>query len=472
MSYRSPRGMKISLDDAIFRREVMTRKSLAVPLLTIIIATTLGLPAAHARQSNEIDGIWLSHGYGMLIEVNAEQATIYDITSVSCTPLFDTTALQEYGVQLTVENGELIIRDDKTLYITAARLESLPELCANGGTVSDDPELNFEAFWHDFNEQYAFFDLYGVDWQAQYDQYRPLVTGETSPEELFTILSDMLRPLTDEHISLSNGEQDFSPAISASWLADDPMPVVTIFSMNDVVAQNALNGQVSFNLEAFALEGDEALIANRFIFYGKLSDTVGYVNIPLETAYTEDGSDVANAGVTMDRIVAEFADLETIIIDVRFNLGGDDAVALALASRFADEKRVVTTKQARDGDDFTPSREFYVEPGGPQQFTGNVIVLTSQFTVSAGETFVLAMDVLPHVTMVGENTAGAYSDVLSRVLPNGWTFGLSNEKYTAPDGEVYEKVGNPPDVLVPFDPEDFLAGTDEILSIALELAAQ
>lgn len=449
----------------------MTRKILAISLLTVVVATMLGLPAAQAQQA-ETDGIWLSHGYGMLIEINGAEVTVYDITSVSCTPLFDTEAVEEYHVEFVVENGELTMHDDKTLYITAARLENLPEQCANGGTVSDDPELNFEAFWHDFNEQYAFFDLYGVDWQAQYDQYRALVTADTTPEELFTVLSDMLRPLTDEHISLSNGQQDFSPAISASWLADDPMPVVTIFSMNNVVAQNTLNGQVSFNLEAFALEGDEALIANRFIFYGRLSDTVGYVNIPLETAYTEDGSDVANAGATMDRIVAEFADLETIIIDVRFNLGGDDAVALALASRFADEKRVVTTKQARDGDGFTPSREFYVEPGGPQQFTGNVIVLTSQFTVSAGETFVLAMDVLPHVTMVGENTAGAYSDVLSRVLPNGWTFGLSNERYVAADGEVYEKVGNPPDMLVPFDPEDFLAGTDQILSAALELAAQ
>ncbi|MBI5930182.1 MAG: S41 family peptidase [Chloroflexi bacterium] len=448
----------------------MIRKSLAIGLLTIVAAT--GLPTVKAQDDPSTDGVWLSHGYGMVIEINGDETTIYDITPVSCAPLFDSAMLQEYHVQFVVENGELIVHDDKTLYITAAALDELPALCANGGTVSDDPELNFEAFWNDFNQQYAFFDLYGVDWQAQYDQYRPLVTTDTTPEELFSILSDMIRPLTDHHISLSNGQADFSPAMSASWLADDPNPILTIFGLNQVVAQNFFEGRVSLNPTTLTLEGDETLIANRFIFYGRLSATVGYINIPLETAYTDDDSDVAAAGEAMDRIVAEFADLDTIIIDVRFNLGGDDAVALALASRFADEKRLVTTKQARDGDGFTPTREFYVEPGGPQQFTKQVIVLTSDLTVSAGETFVLAMDVLPHVTMVGGNTAGAYSDILSRALPNGWQFGLSNEKYTAADGEVYEKVGNPPDVVVLFDVEQFQAGTDDILNAALELAAQ
>ncbi len=450
----------------------MQSKNLVIALVTVVIATGLGLPAARAQDGQSPDGIWLSHGYGMLIEINGEEAAIYDITPVSCSPLFDSTALQDYHVQLEVENGELIMRDNKTLYITAARLESMPELCANGGTVSDDPELNFEALWHDFNDQYAFFDLYGVDWQAQYEQYRPLVTPDTTPEELFVILSDMIRPLNDDHISLSNGVNNFSPSTSYEWLDNNPNPLALLVEMLNSIGEDRFEGRVSFNPLTFQFTGDEALIANDFIYYGKLSDTVGYIYILAESGYADDGTDVAVAEAAMDLVIGELADMETIIVDVRINVGGDDAVALALASRFADEKRLVTTKQARDGDGFTPAREFYVEPGGPQQFTGSVIVLTSRLTVSAGETFVLAMDVLPHVTMIGDNTAGAYSDILQRALPNGWVFGLSNEQYIAADGEVYEQVGNPPDVLVPFEGEQVQAGTDAILDAALKMASQ
>jgi C-terminal processing protease CtpA/Prc len=84
----------------------------------------------------------------------------------------------------------------------------------------------------------------------------------------------------------------------------------------------------------------------------------------------------------------------------------------------------------------------------------------------------MAMRALPHVTVVGEATAGAHSDVLTRVLPNGWLFGLSNKVYYAHDGQVYEKVGIPPDVEVAMSKAALDAGRDPILDRALELAGK
>ncbi len=446
----------------------MKRNVLSAILIMLLLRTILVLPSTSA--SSDINGVWLTHGYGMVMEINDEQINAYDITEVSCTLLFDKAQMEAFNLQFTVVDGELIIQDNMTLYMTAERLDSLPESCTNGQT--DDPELNFEAFWHDFNDHYVFFDLHGVDWQAQYDLYRPLVTASTTPNELFAILSDMISPLDDDHISLSNGEDDFSPALQPSIANAEMSQYITLFSTLGVIAQNYLNTDVTFNPIAFGLEGNEAAIPNRAIFYGKISDSVGYINIMSESGYTDDGNDLAAAEEAIDRIVAEFAGLDTVIVDVRINMGGQDGVALALASRFADQKRLVWSKQTRDGDGFTPPREFYVEPGGPQQFTGQVIVLTSPYAVSAGETFILAMEVLPNVTMIGERTAGAYSDALMRVLPNGWQFMLSNEVYTAADGQNYEKIGNPPDIEVAYDLEGFQSGTDTMLEAALELTAQ
>ncbi|WP_428264771.1 hypothetical protein [Haliangium sp.] len=54
------------------------------------------------------------------------------------------------------------------------------------------------------------------------------------------------------------------------------------------------------------------------------------------------------------------------------------------------------------------------------------------------------------------------------MLPNGWLIGLSNEVYEAPDGAVYEAVGVPPAVEIPYDPEQgFFDNLDATLAAAL-----
>src|SRR5678815_2351927 len=65
-----------------------------------------------------------------------------------------------------------------------------------------DPERNFEALWEIFNKRYPFFKLRNVNWQRQYDAYRPKVTNATSDDELFDILCEMLSPIHDGHINL------------------------------------------------------------------------------------------------------------------------------------------------------------------------------------------------------------------------------------------------------------------------------
>ena len=53
------------------------------------------------------------------------------------------------------------------------RLDAVPTLCRNGGTGADsDPLVNFDAFWATFQEQYAFFNERGVDWNALPADYR------------------------------------------------------------------------------------------------------------------------------------------------------------------------------------------------------------------------------------------------------------------------------------------------------------
>ncbi|HEX3086211.1 MAG TPA: hypothetical protein VHP99_16885, partial [Pyrinomonadaceae bacterium] len=82
--------------------------------------------------------------------------------------------------------------------------------------LNRDPEKNFEEFWQTFNNRYPFFEVRKVDWQKQYETCRAKVTSETSDDELFDILCQMLAPLNDGHVNLvakisGDGKKHFTP---------------------------------------------------------------------------------------------------------------------------------------------------------------------------------------------------------------------------------------------------------------------
>jgi C-terminal processing protease CtpA/Prc len=59
---------------------------------------------------------------------------------------------------------------------------------------------------------------------------------------------------------------------------------------------------------------------------------------------------------------------------------------------------------------------------------------------------VLSSLLIENITKVGSNTEGVFSDVLDKLLPNGWELDLSNEVYLDTKGVNYEGVGIPADV--------------------------
>jgi C-terminal processing protease CtpA/Prc len=78
----------------------------------------------------------------------------------------------------------------------------------------------------------------------------------------------------------------------------------------------------------------------------------------------------------------------------------------------------------------------------------------------------------PRVTLIGLNTQGVFSDVLSRSLPNGWRFHLPNEIYLTADGQAFDGTGVPPDIRVPFfSAADRQSGMDAALEEAIKRLA-
>ena len=102
-------------------------------------------------------------------------------------------------------------------------------------------------------------------------------------------------------------------------------------------------------------------------------------------------------------------------------------------------------KQFKTPTGYSELQRIVVTPSKFDNYTGSIVVLTSQKTPSAAEVFLLGLQARGNVTLIGERSYGAFSDALTKALPNGWGITLSNERYLNFQGENYENIGLPVD---------------------------
>jgi len=422
----------------------------------------------------QLEGVWRSQGYNRILNISAKGFVTYDLSEVSCIEV-RRGSLSEFESRF--DRFERENEDQLAMYrkggitrYTFVRQASLPQACQNGGiTTTRDPELNFEVFWHYFDENYAFFDLRNVDWDQVYETYHPRVTSKTTDDELLEILSAILGSLDDLHVSLSAGDRVIESAkphaLLRQWRqefeieGEDELYLAGFKKLHQVITKDLLNGK-------------SRVAANNLLVWGRIEPNIGYLNVlsmggfvGRKASLTEELAALEKA---MDQVMEHFRYVDAVVVDVCFNPGGEDAASLLIANRFADQERLAFTKKAVHGDTFTETQEIYVHPEGEFQFTGPTVLLTSDATISAAEIFTLCMMVYPHVTRVGESTQGVLSDVLGKQLPNGWKVGISNEVYTAADENCHEGMGIPVQVELPvFVPEYFYGG----LKLAVDKAS-
>jgi C-terminal processing protease CtpA/Prc len=175
----------------------------------------------------------------------------------------------------------------------------------------------------------------------------------------------------------------------------------------------------------------------------------------------------------LDEILGD-ATHRALVIDVRMSFGGDDQLGLAIAARLTTKEYMAYAIQARsdlmEPTGYTQSQTVTVRPSRRPVFSGPVVELIGPITMSAAETFTQAlMGRTPRVVRIGENTQGVFCDVLSRRLPNGWSFALPNAVYRNSEGRAFDVHGIPPDIAVPvFADDDIAARRDPAMAAAMK----
>jgi peptidase S41-like protein/tricorn protease-like protein len=431
-----------------------------------LLTSLLPPPPAKAQSA---DGLWLTDGYGLLLEVKGPKIKAFEITSLSCLPswsaerdpfLSDGSKTVFIGGRGTVtimpgssDGRESMHLDFSVSTIGMRRVAIKPETCSE--PIADTPQNNYAVFWQTFAEQYALFPQYRIDWTAVDHEYRPLITSSTRPEELFQILAKMVDGFHNAHIDVR------AKSIRQEYWGYRP---------SDDILQSKHAETIARIIESKYVQGNIQTYCNKQLEYGMLRDFIGLLRILSFENYTKEALESA-----LDQIFTGSSRLKGLIIDARINEGGSDLFGVEIASRLTRARYLAYSKVARNNVSgplhFTEPEPVWVPGNSQPGFSGNVVLLVGSDTLSAGETFAMAlMNRTPRVIRVGDDTQGVFSDKLRRRLPNGWLFALPNEIYLTEEGQAFDVKGVPPDIRVQvFASQDVAQGRDRGIEKASEL---
>ncbi len=437
----------------------MTKLFLSLALCMLIFS------CQSPKNQSSLNGVWQSLGSGWVLAVqDSTQYALYDVTQNSCLPN-RSASLSEILPSLQIISDTLYWKKGvMTYYFTKA--DEVPARCKQtlSETQKREPLHNFEVFAETVQEHYTFMELNRVNWDALYMRQKAKVLADPTATTLYTVLEETQEVLHDNHAYLEADEAtylalDALEAEKEIGSEENDVPEIGDFQIAQQVAQHHLNQEMtrdSWLLQWGELEDGIGYIQIKAMWLHAdldmpkvLIEAVGYVDAYVQTfqeMYEGTYIDMEIAGIreTMEQVLADLSDMDAIVLDVRFNGGGQDAVSFEILRWFNDQKRPIVHQKLKYGSGFSPTTTLSLE-GMENAYTRPVYLLTSPQTGSAAEALTIASLTLPHAKRIGASTSGALSTALEKQLPNGWHFALSNEIYMDLQDRVFENTGVPVD---------------------------
>ncbi len=301
---------------------------------------------------------------------------------------------------------------------------------------SSDPLTNFDYLWNEIDKKYSYFELKNIDWNAIKNKYRPLLTKNSTEEELFQVLADMLNELKDDHTNLVSPFNISRYNVELTAQENYRERTITEYYIPDIWQTSAFSHGFLDNNEI------------GYIHYGSFMEE-----------FTDD---------ELDFVLNRYRNTKGIIFDIRQNGGGNIFNIPKILSRFTDSKILAAYNVTRNGpkhDDFSNRENFYITPYSGKKYLKPIIVLIDRGSYSATTFFALVTKAFPNIKLIGDTTGGGGGLPNGGQLPNGWTYRFSISQLLDLNGNNYAEKGVPPDIKVAFDWSNLTK--DEILERAI-----
>ncbi|WP_372756025.1 S41 family peptidase [Labilibaculum sp.] len=330
------------------------------------------------------------------------------------------------------------------------------------------PKESFEAFFEIFKENYALFDVKGIDWDKEYDYYSRKINDETTDDELFNVFQEILKKLDDKHCYVYRfNEIYFSgfglPSLNYFDLTSFDFRLPTNdFSLKLIEDKYLSDYEKSLRIKSFL----PPMGIRKVFTTGWLKDSIAYIHM---TEMSNKSNEVHNS---IASFLEKYKNAKGFVIDIRDNIGGYSLPVKELAEYFATDTHTYAISRLRKPDsiyNFQEPEYWELKPNENSKYVNQPIaLLTNRNTQSAAELFTLMMKTLPNVKIFGNMTSGVFADTHIGKLPNGWEYRLSIRKTNDWSDNVVENVGIIPNELIKNTETDLQNETDKVLDSAID----
>jgi hypothetical protein len=311
--------------------------------------------------------------------------------------------------------------------------------------ASDQNMEDFEAAWNRINDVYPLRDFKKINWDSIYYVYYPMVE-DARGDEFYFVLNDLLAELKDGHVYYhTDGGGEIYPYYPQRHFKDR-------HSYNPFVVRRYFNEELQ-------------VTRSKSAEYGITPDNIGYV-------FLSDfhGNYLVNE---FPEIIDYVKNTKGLIIDIRQKRGGDYQTVLAIVRWFLQDP-LEPPKLYILGELIEQSP---IEPLEFLSYTNPVVVLINGSTFSAGEVTTEILKQIPNVTAVGDTTGGGGITSSSSPpeavglyeLPSGKMIYIGTGYIERYDGQPFEWIGIPPDILVEQTQTDAENGRDKQLEYAIQM---
>jgi carboxyl-terminal processing protease len=400
-----------------------------------------------------------------------------------------------------------------------------PSNQTSNGALSEKARAEvFEKVWSTVNEKYFDAQFNGVDWAAVHERYRPLVNGVATDDEFYALLSRMLGELRDPHtrfltpkavqankrhqttstsvrlrevegqlviFAVEPGSEaaragiepgmivrtvDAKPAAEAlaqarAEVGDTSTTALTRLRVFARLLAGAPDTSVKLGLERADGSAFDAAITRRVV--SSLTPLVASL-LPSGYAYLKFDSFRDGSAKEVKAALVKFKDAPGLIVDLRTNGGGDVLEMRKIAGYFFAQKVFFGRGVNRTGKPLSylgglvkVPLEVYVGEGGGQLYPNPVVVLMSERTGSAAESFTEGLSENHRATVIGTASCGCVNIVLDHVgVKGGGELSVSGLGYLSPQGRKLEGVGVTPDLTVEVTLADLRARRDPSIEAA------
>lgn len=371
-------------------------------------------------------------------------------------------------------------------------------------------EKDFNEFWNDVNNNYAYFDQQQINWGKVKEIYQSQIKQITNDNDFIRFMETVLNELNNGHVSLNtnlnssnriipSGQDIFVQKQNDKYIISDIRKgfgadqcglkigdVIILFNNKSISEQVEKNlpkcsaihtqemYQYALNMLFAGTHDTKRIITisrngkqlNFFPDSLQLRETTSLIETKIlnkSTVYIKINNSLGDFKIIadFDKAVDEFIGYKNIVIDLTETpSGGNSTVARCMMGRFINKTKPYQQHEF-DEKEFQTQRKWveYITPR-KTQFKGNVFIIVGHWTGSMGEGITIGFDGLKRARIIGTEMAKLLGAI------NGFVMTETKIGFQIPTERLYHINGTPREK---YKPTILTQNIDETLKIMNEI---